>query len=460
MEEAFPEGPYLLKSTFRRHKETYIHILRPARGMSENCYEHILDLEPVLKGSSLEVSRFQADNLDSPAEPQPDLRKDVDGLGLLFGLQEHRSRTLHPAPAFGGLPHSPSDECNGLPSWPQTRFKLHRSSSPCPSSPFFSQLGGNACTVRHLPPASNVEDPLRHNDQKRRRSCEYCRFRKKKCSGHSTCILCLRQAIDCVYMPDLIAKRMAECLSHPSLGSRFSNPATSFSTTRSRFSKVHRRDPRNASLASPANPPETLRQRSGRVTTGQERAPNGSAKRQRRPRLGKVPTRSVVPNHDQYSHCADSSVAGLGSEPVELALHLAGGLPDVAGRGVDFWNTEPGCLSFGVLDHSAEPQQLPENAPTTQPPGFAEDEVRISELEHYLDATGEGATRIFGFDISPSTEVRLPLESSKGSFASLTAFPSLVPQSPRPPVPSDIAGDPAVVLAVDDWLAWYDLTLS
>jgi hypothetical protein len=369
MEEAFPEGPYPPESTFRRRKEAYIHILRPARDMSGSGYEHILDLEPVLKGSSLEVSRFQADNLDSPTEPQPDLGKDDDDLGLLLGVQEHRSRTLHPPPTFDGLSHSPSDECNEPPSWSQIRFKLHRTSSPCPSSPLLSQSSGNILPVSHLPPASNVEDPLRHNDQKRRRSCEYCRFRKKKCSGHSTCTRCFRQGIDCVYMPDLIAKRMAECLSHPSLGSCFSYPAGPISTAGSRFGKLPRGDPGHSCVTS-VNPPETLPLRSGRGTKGKKRAPNGSTKRQRRLQLAKVPTRPVAPNPDSctpLSDCPGSAVAGLGPASVELTLHPAGGSFGVAGKDVDFWNTDPGYLSFGVLDDSVEPQE------TIRPPGFTED---------------------------------------------------------------------------------------
>lgn len=437
MEEVFPDGQYLLKSTFRRHKETFVHILRPARGVRENGYEHILDLNPVSKGSSLEVSRFQTDNLDSPMEPQPYLRKEDDDLDLLLGLQEHRSRTLHPAPPLDYLSHNPSGERNELPSWSQTRFRLHRSSPLSPFSPFLSQLNGNVWPTPRHPPASNVEDPLRYNDQKRRRSCEYCRSRKKKCSGHSTCIRCFRQGINCVYLPDLIAKRMAECLSRPSLRSHFS--AASISTAGGRSGKFYCSD------------------------SGKKRASSGSKKHQWRTRLAQA-----APNLDRYtslSDCPGLADAGLGSTSVEFTLHLAGGSFGVAGRDVDSRNTDPGSLSFCVPDYSAEPQEVTENVPETQPSGFAKDEAGATDLEHSpldIDATAKKATLIFGIDIFPSTEAMSSLESFKSSSAPSTPFPSLVPQSPNSPVSIDtvIAGNPEGAWAVDDWLAWYDFTLS
>jgi len=76
----------------------------------------------------------------------------------------------------------------------------------------------------------DLEDLLRHDNDHRypnsnqRKSCECCRFRKKRCSSRNTCVQCFRIGIDCVYMPDLITK-VTNCFleiasQSPSLGTR------------------------------------------------------------------------------------------------------------------------------------------------------------------------------------------------------------------------------------------------
>jgi hypothetical protein len=464
MGEEISEGPYLLKSTIRRYKEAYIHILRPAYRRSRCGYEHILDLEPVFEGSSLGVSRLQADNLDFPTEPQPDLGKDDGDLGLLPGPQERRFRTSPGAPAFDGLSHSFSDECNEPPLWSQTRFKLSRPSSPATFSPFLSRSSGNVWPASHLPHTPNVKDPLRHNNKNRRKSCEYCRFRKKRCSGHSTCFRCFRQGIGCVYMPDLIAKRMTDCLIenlHPSLGSRFSYPTVPISAAGSRVGQLPHIDPGYSFLTSSINPPETPLRRSGRGTKG---APEGTTNRQRRVQPGKVPTRSVAPNTDRYTPLAlgdrpDSAVVSIGPAYVELAAHSSNALFGVAAGDVDFWNA---CLGFDVLDHSGvQSQEVFENSPTKQPPGYIEDDVRMHRLENCpkdIDFTREGATCILGFDIFSSTGGRSSLESFEGPSAPSTPSPPLVPLSSGSTTSTDIASASAEAWAVEDWIVWYDFT--
>ena len=418
MEEGSPTGQHL-KCTFRRHKEANVHILRPTRHTSRSDCEHTLDLEPVLKGSSFE---------------------DLD---LLLGPQEHGSGASHQAPAFDDLSQGSSGECNRPPSSCQNRFKLDRPPSP---SPFPSQSGGNVWPTSYLLPPPNVKDSLR---QKQRKSCEYCRFRKKRCSGHDTCIRCFRDSIGCVYMPDLIAKRTVDCLletSHPSLGSRFSYPGLAAGIP---IGQPPHSDPRY-SCATPStldkNPAETPPRPLVRSKKGKKRTPNGVAKRQKRLRPENASTQFVAPNRDQ-------------------CIHL--GVFGTAAEDTDLWNTGVESVS---LDHcetlvpkywdTSKLQEVFVDTPTIKPQGHADDTeilwLEISQLD--TDPTGAEAIRLSGFDI-PSAETESSVESLMDLSAPSASFPSIVLSSPGSTVITGATGDLAESWTADDWLAWCDSTL-
>lgn len=446
MEEGFPVEPHLLESAFRQHKEACNHILLPAHRMSRNGYEYILDLELVSKGSSF------------------------GDLDFSLGPHEHGSLSgLHQVPAAGSHSRGVSGECNGSPSWCQTRFKLDRPSPPrsSPFSPPFSPSSENACHTQYLHPSTDMKDSPR---QKRRKSCEYCRFRKKKCSGHVTCVRCSRVGIECVYLPDLIAKRMADCrleIPHPSLGS-CSYPTAPMSAAGSSAGQVP--DPGYSCVASPTldnGPPDMALRLYERRAKGKKRASNGTTKCKKGLRPGKASAQSLDPNPDQYTllgGCPDSAVADLGTAYVELAIHLA--------DSVNFSNTRFQCVSFGVLDrcvmsapgcwNAFQPQEVLIDTARMQLPGHAEDGAQISEPEASppgIDPTGVEATCVLGFDTFPSTEAGSFLELL-GDLAVPSIFsPSVAPSPSGSALPTDVASDSSESWTADDWLVWYDSTL-
>lgn len=416
----------LLESTFRRHKEAYVHILRPVHCVSRSGYENILDLESVSKGLSFE---------------------DLD---FLLGSRERGSRTSSETPAFGDLSHGPSCESQGSPSWHQTRFKLDR---PPPFSPFPSQSSGNVWSASYLLPPQNVNDSLRYSNQKRRKSCEYCRFQKKKCSGHSACIRCFRIGIDCVYMPDLIAKRVADRLldaPRSSLGSRSSYFAVSISVAGSCVSQLPHSDPGCSYATSStleSGPPETPLGRGTTRTRRKKRTTERAVKCQRKLRPAGVPTQSVTPNPDQYT-------ALDGSPDFSTIFSLSA-------RDVDFWSSGFSCVSSGVLDHSVasipkgrdafQPQEVFVDTTATQPPGNTEDDTKMLWFETFpldINPTGAGAARISDLDATG-----LSVELYKNLSAPVIPSPSSSVE------PAEMTGDSVDSWTVDEWLAWYGPTL-
>ena len=155
---------------------------------------------------------------------------------------------------------------------------LHPGVSLTPSS--------NALPLQVLSSPPSVKDPLH---QKRRKSCEYCRFRKRKCSGHDTCIQCFRLGIRCMYMPDLTATWMASCLlgnPHLSLGSCFSyfTVPISAAETGSCVGELHHSDTGYSCLTPSIlrNDPLKISNRpSVRGIKRKERVPSGPMKRLR-----------------------------------------------------------------------------------------------------------------------------------------------------------------------------------
>jgi hypothetical protein len=132
---------------------------------------------------------------DSPTEPQPDLRKDDEGIDSLFENQGHDSRVPPRTPPSAGLSlvllaiamdlYLVSDSFQARSSFPGWRISL---------SPSFPHDHGS---------------PWPNGNQ--RKFCEYCRFRKE-CSGYDTCFRYFRVGIDCVYISDPNEKRMADSL--------------------------------------------------------------------------------------------------------------------------------------------------------------------------------------------------------------------------------------------------------
>ena len=478
MEERYPvsqatEEPRLLRSTYRRQQQTNVHFLKPAYRMRRDEYEGVLDLGPFSEGPSSDPPRFQKNGSDSPTEHQPDLRK---GINSLLGDRENRSRTpLRTPPPDDISPGSSSCGDNVPPSWSQVRFKLNHPFPPgaSPISPFspHSSRDGARPASDSTPPLCSF-DPASHGhgsgDQ--RKSCEYCRFRKKKCSGHNTCDRCFRVGIDCVYMPDLIAKRIADGLldiSPASLGSRFPCHAPATST---------RLD---------GGPVEISTQPSVGGTKRRKRAANGkpgATKRQKKSRAVQDPTQSVTSNLDQpISRGNDPNPGDPGPAYVELALNLASRVFGIATGGI--WDTEPHCVNFDMVDRSILVISVPKHRDisglregfsdtTAAQPEYKENSVHTSQPasittvgwiphpETSLDVACVSAEAIptSGFNIFP-----LPATTpSLGPFVEPSMLSSPPPSAPPPSssavVPPDTSSDhdPAGSWTMDDWSAWYD----
>jgi len=494
MEERSPisqaTGPrHHSQSIYRRQRETNVLILKPAQRMSVNDYESVLDLGPLLKGPSFDVSRFQ-NVFDSPIEPQPDLRKGDEDSDSSLGDQEHSSRAPPRRPALDDLFSGSSSDGHGPPSWSQTRFKLNY---PFPASDILSPLD--------LEGFSRHANGRRCSNGNKRKSCEYCRFRKKKCSGHNTCNRCSRVGFDCVYMPDLIAKRMVDGLLEtppPSPETYLPYPASpspgATSCVRFDAGQLSHGELAYSCVTSSSSfddcPVETPTQPSGRGMKRRKRVANGkpgATKRQKSLRA-KDRTRPTVPNTNQSaprSHGPNPAAGDLGSIPVELAFYLAGGAFGMASRDVDFRNAVLQHVGFDVLDREtyvmaaprrwdiSEPQAVFGDTTTTQP-GYTESDARMpqptpptthgwfaqpdpSSLD--MDITRAEVVPTSGFDIFPPLETGPPLEPFTVSILSLFS-PSVPPPSSGPAVLPDVASDhdPTEPWTMDDWLAWYDST--
>jgi hypothetical protein len=468
------EEPRLLRSTYRRQQQTNVHFLRPAYRMRRDEYEGVLDLGPFSEGPSSDPPRFQKKGSDSPTEHQPDLRKDGEGINSLLGDRENDSSTPLRTPPSEDISHD-SSSCgdHAPPPWSQARFKLNHPFLPgasplSPFSPHSSRDGARPASGS--PPSLYSPDPASpgHGSGDQRKSCEYCRFRKKKCSGHNTCVRCVRVGIDCVYMPDLIAKRIADGLldiSPPSLGSCFPchAPATS-----------SRPD---------GDPVEISTQPSVRGAKRRKRAANGkpgATKRQKKLRAVQDPTRSVTSNIDQpIPRDNDPNSGDPGSAYVELALNLAGRVFGIAAG--DIWDTEPRCVNFDMVDRSILVLSVPKHRNISGPgegfgdttaaqPEYKDDSVHTSQpasittvgwIPHpetsSLDVGCISAEAIptSGFNIFP-----LPATApSLGPFVEPSMLSPPPPSAP-PPSSADASSDhdPAESWTMDDWSAWYDST--
>lgn len=494
-------GPHLLQPTCRRQRQTNVHILRPTYRMNRNGYEHILDLGLSSKDPPFHAPRSRNNGFNSPAEPQLDLRRDGKDIGSLLRHQEHNSRTQSRTPPSDDLSPGSSSDDHGPPSWSRTHFKLDcpiPAGSP-PLPPFFRRSSrNNAQSASDYPSSLGLLDFLHHDNGSRwpndnqRKSCEYCRFRKKKCSGHNTCILCFRIGVDCVYMPDLIAQRIADGSDAPSLspGSHFPYPTSSGSgaegSMRFETSQPPYGDPTSSVLDD--DPMETPTQLSGRETKRRKRAANGKpgpTKRQKKSRARRDPTRSVASDIDQSTprgNGPNPTASDLGSAYVELALNLAGRVFGMATMDMDSQETEPQCVSFDVLDRTIHVMSVPKRSDTTEPKdvfgdtpttqqGYTEDNIHISQPTSItmfewvpqlvsLTAPGTGGMETVSaskFDIFPLSVAGPSLEPLMDSPMSPSSSPSIPPTLSDPPVLPDIANDhdPTVSWTADDWLAWY-----
>lgn len=510
MEERSPifqaTGPCLPQPICRRQRESNIHILRPTQRMSGNDYERVLDLGPFLQGTSFDVSRIQ-NGIDSPTEPRPDLRKGDEDFVSSLGDQEHGYGAPPRGPVLDDLSPGSSSDSHGPPPWSRTCFKLDYPFPACasPLPPFFPHPSrDNARPASDIPSPLDLEDFSRYasghgcSNDNQRKSCEYCRFRKKKCSGHIICNRCFRVGIECVYMPDLIAKRMVDgLLETPSLSPGtylpYPAPPSPGATSSITFDggQLPRGDLAYSCVASSSFddcPVETPTQPSGRGTKRRKRAANrkrGATKRQKSSRAELDRTRSTAPNIDQsasQSHGLNSAAAGLGPIHVELAFYLAGGVFGMAPRDVDFRNAVPRRVGFDVLDREThtipvpkrwdivEPHEVFGDTATTQP-GYTENSVHIPQPTPIathgwfaqpgpsldVDLTKAEAVPTSGFDVFPLLETGPSLEPFTVSILSLSP-PSAPPPSSGPAVLPDVASDhdPTDSWTMDDWLAWYD----
>jgi hypothetical protein len=419
-------GLHSLQSTCKRQKDVHIHILVPAHCMSLSNCEHVLDFEPSLKRSPFDTGRPQKGELNSTAEPQPDLKKSGEDTDL--GHLEYDARAQHQAPALDNLCPGSFGECTGPPSWCQTHFKLDRPSPPdaFPLTPFLSHSTRN-----------NFEQ---------RKSCEFCRFRKKKCSGHSTCVRCSRAGIDCVYLPDLIAKRTTDRMLETRLLPGSHLPTSVTGSCDGQFS---------------------------RGTKRRKRAPNGSTKRQKRLRAETHPLDSSPSQSIPLGDDSASSPTGSGSLYVELAKCLAGSVLGTAAEDMDPMTNGPQCVSLGVLDRRIYVLSVPRSWDASQPevfgdtstmrPGYTKNDrntTRLDESSMDVGATGAETSNSLGFDLFPFMESGLFLESSSNLPAQSTFYSSPVPPSPSSTVPLEKADDCDLTSSwtTDDWLEWYGST--
>ena len=496
--------PHLLQSVYRRQKETNVHILRPAQHI--NGYEHVLDLGPFPKGSSFDISCFQ-NGLGSPAELQSHPRKNDKNLGILLG--DHGPRASHRTPALDVLSPGPSGDHHGPPPWSRTRFKLNRPLPVCasPIPPLFPHPGRNNARS-DFPHPLDLKDALRHDNGRhpsnsnQRKSCEYCRFRKKKCSGHNICSRCSRIGIDCVYMPDLIAKRMADGLPEipsPIPGSRFPLPSSpssgASSCTKFDIGQLSHRNSAHSCVASSSmddDPIEIPARATGRGT--KRRSGKGIANRipraARRPgrlQAGKDPTQSMTLNVDQSiprGNSLNPAADDLESVCMELTHRSTGRVLGMAAENIDFRNAEPRCVSFDAFDRNIYVMSLPKRWDASEPQGVFDDSTatqsryteNISHIPTSVATFGrfrqpEASSLDMGFtsadavptsgpDVFPLLETRQSLEPFTDlpipSFSSPSAA---LPSSTPVMLPDSASGhSPTESWTADDWLAWYDIT--
>lgn len=409
--------PRPLQSTCRRQKEVHIHILGPAHCMNVSDHEHVLDLRSSSGRSPCDTRQSQKDQIVSPPEPQFELRKAGENADFSLGPRDHGARAPHQVPVSDVLCTSSSGECTGPPSWCQTRFKLAR---PCPPS---------------APPSTPpLSWSTRHN-VKQRKSCEHCRFRKKKCSGHTTCIRCSRVGIDCVYMPDLIAKRTTDCLLEnppPQPGSHFPHPRVPVSGTGCYNRQISHRGSGYPSHSLNVDPLEAATRLPEREMKRRRKAPNGSTKPHKRSRTGKDSTRPFVPDPPQSIALGDglhATATILGPVSVELSNCFADSVFGTAAEDTGPVNTGSRCVNFGIPDQRIYVTSIPTRWDAFQPHEvFGDVGVGVAGVE---------APDILGFN------------------------PFLSPPPSSLAVPVEIAEDPdpAEPWMADDWLAWYGPTL-
>ena len=446
-------GPYL-QSTYSRQQETSIHILKPTLRKSGNSYEHILDLGLPLEGPPFEVPRFQNVSY-SPTEPGPNLGKDGEDLNSPHGDQERDSSAALRTPVLDAC-SSGYNRC-GPPSWSQTRFKLNRPAPSCVSTVSFPHPGKNAQFASDLPYPHDQGDLLRSRTGRRRannskrKSCEYCRFRKKKCSGHDVCIRCFRIGVHCVYMPDLVAKRAADCLLETPSSTRTlyrsHRPYPNSGTRNLEELSAGQLSSYSCVVSSSSNdvPMEASAQLSEKGAETRK-----STRLQESLRAGNYLTQALVFDGSQpilRNSGPNSAVGDLGSGCGGLVLGLTSGVA-TGDAGSQFNNndtTQPGHF---------------ENIHTSQP-------VSATTLRWFpqsktpsdVGLTGAKAVPVSEFDALPPLEIGLSLESYM-DLSAPSSSPSSAPLSSNLPMLSNFTQDHDLiqVWTVDEWLTWYDLT--
>ena len=473
----------LLQSTPRRQQDcdANIHVLRPI--LNRVYYERVLDFEQSSGEPPFDIPHFQKNKPGFSTVSRGDDLSNADGdsWSLLVHREDdamapHRTPPLNdPSSGFHG-------DSDGPQSWRQICFNLNHPNAYPSSTPFPRPSASAPDSM----PSLNVENFLKRDDwpgNEHRKSCEYCRFRKKKCSGHDTCIRCSRVGIDCVYMPDLVAKRVANCLlEHSRLlpASRLplrsaSNPGAGRCIDRHSQTGPERSPCLDGNFPEfPAGPP-------GRGTKRRKRAENGTAKRRKNP-AGKDLTQSprFANQPNLLGDGADHIVAGFGSTRVELTPRAA--------RATDSQNTGHGCVNVDALDRKACATLVPESRDTPQlqelygdSPTIGQEYTRndasipqltpvqpygrlprseISDLD--MAFAGVEVVQVLGFDLFPPLETGSSLEPVMDPSVHPSSFPSISPSSLGSPLQTGVTVDldSGEVWTVDDWLTWYDFHSS
>ena len=481
-------GPHR-QPTRGRQQVTNVHILKPALRNSGNDYEHILDFGLPLEGPPSELPRFR-NGFNSAKELGQRVGKD---LNFPLGDKKHTSCTPPRTPALDTTSSWPSgDNLRGPPSWSQTRFKLDRPVPSCVPTVPFPHPGRNVQLASDFLHPHDQGDLLRSETGRRRannnmrKSCEYCRFRKKKCSGNDVCIRCFRVGVHCVYMPDLVAKRAADCLPGTSSSTRTSCPSPSSGTRNlkeleaGQLSRIHSSAScvvssgmNDVPVETPAQPSEKARRRSMRATGHQENLRAGNYLTQAMVLVGSQPMlQSGGPN----------LIAGdLGSGHCGLALGLTSGAFDVAAGDANPQSPEPQCVTPSALDRKTHTTTVPKHQNISNPrdvfydhditqPGHFEHDIHTTQptptttrsfpqLKESLDAgpTGAEAAPISEFNVLSPLETGLSLEPYM-DLSAPSPSPSSTLVSSSLPMLSDFVQDYDLMQAwmVDEWLTWYD----
>lgn len=456
--------PYL-QSAYGRQQATNILILKPTLRKTGNHYEHILDF----------------------TIPGQNLGKDDEDLNSPLGGQKRGSCLLR-TPALGTISScSSGDNRHGPPSWSQTRFRLDLPVPFCPGRsvqfssgfPYPHDQGG-------FPRSETGRRYARNN---KRKSCEYCRLRKKKCSGNDVCIRCFRVGVHCVYMPDLVANRAADCLPGTSSSIRTSYPSPSPGTRNLKefnASQLSRMDSSVSCVVSPSLnnvPTEALAQLSekARKSTGATNWKARATRHQESSCAGNYLTQAMVFGGNQpiLQNGGPNFLTGdRGSGYCGLSLGFTSGAFGAVTGDVDPQSTESQCVTPSAFDAETHTRTAPNRHDISNPrevfydndttqPGHFEYDIHtpqpaptttlrpFPQPKESLDAglTRAEAVLVSEVDVSPSLEKGLSLEP-------YTDLSSSTPPSSCLPILSGSTQDRDLmrVWAVGERLAWYDST--